>query len=405
MAIYQIKNKLFLLVSLLVLFSSIGSVAQKLVTIEEAIELSIKNNPSVLLADQRIAQEKALLPSTVNVNNLDVLFQSPTGQDQRPSILQTIAFPTVYVNQYRAQNVLVDVAGIERSISINNLKYNVKINYNNVQFLIEKEKMLTKFDSTLVNLLKVNEVRYNVGQIANLEKINGEAKYKTLQNQLLQTRAELNSVKFLLSNLISGKPEGEVFLPVSNLQKSSYSLSQDFQLSFVDKNPFNSLFERKRDYANRLLRTEQHRTLPSIMFGYFSQVTPDPALYYRLQFGVSLPLWYWKYNSLITAAKRGVESANTQIAINKNRLTTEYASALSQYNQFRESLNYFENTGLKQSAEILRASEQSFRAGSINYYVYLYNLDQAFQIQLLYLDALKSYNQSIINLNYLQGDI
>jgi cobalt-zinc-cadmium resistance protein CzcA len=91
--------------------------------------------------------------------------------------------------------------------------------------------------------------------------------------------------------------------------------------------------------------------------------------------------------------------------VNKNRLSADYSQALSQYTQYEQSLNYFETIGLEQSKEIIKNARQSFKSGAIGYYFYLQNLDQAFQIELNYLEVLKNYNQSIINLRYIKGEL
>jgi cobalt-zinc-cadmium resistance protein CzcA len=75
------------------------------------------------------------------------------------------------------------------------------------------------------------------------------------------------------------------------------------------------------------------------------------------------------------------------------------------YKQYSQILDYFETIGTKQSKQIIESAQKSFRSGAISYYFYLQNIDQAFQIDLGYLDALKNYNQSVINLLYIKGEL
>lgn len=145
--------------------------------------------------------------------------------------------------------------------------------------------------------------------------------------------------------------------------------------------------------------------MPGLLVGYLNQGNEHTSFKYRLRFGVTLPIFYWGYHSRIKAANKGIEIAENQLILGKYKLNGEYIQAVSRYRQFTQELNYYESAGLLEAAQTLKSASESYRLGSITYYIYLLNIEQAFSIELNYLEALKNYNQSITHLKYILGDI
>ena len=376
--------------------------AQKTVISEkEAVELALKGNPQMKIASLKIDKQRSLKGSAVNFRNLEILIQSPTEKGFRPGLLQTFDFPTVYIQQAKLQNNNVKIAQAEQSITTNNLIYQVRGNYNILNFYIEKFNTIKRQDSIFSDILVVNDIRYKVGQISNLEKINGEAYYKQIQFGLIQTIADLQNAKTQLAIQI-GRPEDTTIYVQGKLVKIiDYEVNQIPDTTF-ETNPLTTYYKQQRFFAQRQLKVERNRMLPGLMVGYLDQW--NAPLRYQFSFGITLPIWFWTYKSRINATKKDVEITGVQSTYNNYQLKGEYSKELAQLRNYGTALQYYENVGLGQAAEIIKSARESYRLGSIGYYIYLQNINQAFTIQYNYLDALKNYNQSIITLQYLLGD-
>ena len=149
---------------------------------------------------------------------------------------------------------------------------------------------------------------------------------------------------------------------------------------------------------------ERKRRLPNIIVGYLNQGGPESPMLYRFRFGLSLPVWGWVASSRINAAKTDVEIAKSQIKLNNYELQGDYDKGYADLLQYTEAVDYYETIGLRQADEIVRAAGDGYRLGSIGYYDYLLNVQQAFKIRFGYLEALRNYNQAVITLNYLKGE-
>ena len=69
----------------------------------------------------------------------------------------------------------------------------------------------------------------------------------------------------------------------------------------------------------------------------------------------------------------------------------------------KNSLKYYDETGMRQADKIINISQLAYEKGGINYIEYIQNLKTALEISLQHIAVMNDYNQSVIQLNYLQG--
>lgn len=392
------------IVLLLVSSQAMGQQQPKLISLDSAVKMAKLKNPEMSLAQQRIDQQISLKPATFSLQTPDLVFEAPTGDDLRPGLLQVIDYPGVYSAQGKAQRSRISITETEKAITTNNLVFKARIAYNQLQYLLARTKLLRSQDSVFNDIIKVNEVRYRVGQISSLEKLNGESQYKRILYNLKVSRSELRNAKYQF-NLLLGKPNDTLYIPNDALRKSNYAFEfTPVDTTYIANNPLLDFSNRQEGYNRNLLKVERRKRIPGAVVGFLNQGTPETPLLPRLRLGVTLPLWQWTYQANINAAKKGIEIAQTQKLLTAYQLNTEYAKAQADFRQYQDNLNYFETVGLAEADEILRNARESFRLGSINYYQYLQNLELSYTLRQNHLETLRNYNQSLISLIYLKGE-
>jgi cobalt-zinc-cadmium resistance protein CzcA len=165
-------------------------------------------------------------------------------------------------------------------------------------------------------------------------------------------------------------------------------------------------------------KTELNRLWPDLSIGYFSQTmqgTQDvngmPRTFGKddrftgFQAGIAVPLWFVSYTSKAKAAGLQEEAARINAEYYSRLLTGNYRSLLSEFSKYKNSLDYFENQAIPEAGIIIDQTVKSYKAGAMDYLEYIMNLKRALQIRMNYLDALNSYNQTIINIEYITGKI
>lgn len=395
------KTYYLFFVKALLLFPIVQISGQNYISEEQAINTALQNHPQMNVSNLQVEQQKILKRQSVNIPNPELLWQAPTANFYTPGILIATENPVAYIQLAKTQNAQIALTEAEREIAKNDLVYGVRYTYNELQYLIERERLLQRQDSLFESLIKINEVRYRVGDINSLEKLNGETKYRTVHYELMQVRAQLKKAQRQLA-LYMGFPNDTTYFPNEKLKK--LEAIETYDTTFYRSNPSHDFFMKQIEFNNRQVKLSRSRMYPGLVAGYLNQGQKESPVKYRFQFGITLPVFFWTYSSRINAAKKGVEISRGQYVLNNYKLNGAYAQAIADYKQYEQSLNYFETTGMLHSAKVMENATGSYKAGEIGYFAFLQTIDQAFSIEMSYLDAVKGYNQSVIYLNYLKGN-
>ena len=161
-------------------------------------------------------------------------------------------------------------------------------------------------------------------------------------------------------------------------------------------------FENAKNYEEALYKLEKQNLLPDISLEYF-QGTND-LLNNNLtgyQIGLKIPLLFSGNSSKIKASKISKNIVEAEEQNYKLVLEAQYKSLLATLNQYKESIHYYHNEGENLKNEILKTANRTFKEGEIDFFQYLQSIETAKEIELSYLDNLNTYNQTIININYL----
>ena len=82
-------------------------------------------------------------------------------------------------------------------------------------------------------------------------------------------------------------------------------------------------------------------------------------------------------------------------------MRSEYQQALLTYKKNVQTVSYYETTALSNADLILNTALKQFNNGDVNYLEWVLLVNQSVSIKSDYVDALRSLNQSIIQLNSL----
>ena len=109
----------------------------------------------------------------------------------------------------------------------------------------------------------------------------------------------------------------------------------------------------------------------------------------------------------VKAAQNKVKVANAEMAFQQKQYEFESQVLFSQEKQLQQEveknlslLSFYENPGLRQANEIIKAASLAYRLGEISFADLSQFLAQAIEIQKNYLESLNAYNQSVIQYNY-----
>ena len=385
------------------LFAAVSAHAQTLLTETEAISKTLALNKNINAASLQVKQQQQLLKSAINLPNPEFFLESPTGNFYTGSITQSIEFPSVYKNQYRLQKGQIAIAQKEKQLTEAELKYRVKLLYLEVQFADSLVQQLFIQD-TLYEKIKTSAIRqFTAGQIDYLQQTYAETQYGEIHNQYVQAITKAKSLKAQLQWFTGIKDDFIVQPLIVSVSNQQFNFLPDSTLLF--SNPSVQLLQQQQLNAKQNIALQKSKALPGLAFGYFNQGERDTKWFNRFRFGITIPLWYGQYTSQLNAAKTEQQVIQNKQEGLQQQLSLAAINASGEMQTNWQSVQYYQQTGLPKAREVIITSQRFFASGEIDYINLLRNSNDAYTIYLKYLEAIKNYNQSVINYQFLMGQL
>jgi cobalt-zinc-cadmium resistance protein CzcA len=368
------------------------------------VDQAISNNKGFKASENEVKYAEALTGSAYTITQPTVYFsydENNIAANGKPlqvfGVRQSFNFPTIYGAQkqlYKAQEATASQANSLQKLV---LVKDITQAYYSVVYHQEKLKTYAFLDSIYTNFSKAATKRFQVGESNLIEKLTAEAQQEEIAIQMQQTSKDLATALQQLKSYVQPQENEEVLVTLDSLPK----LTQ--KPITIEENAGMLLLTQKSQVAAQQLKLQKQQLLPDIEFSVFqgSNTAPDAQNYWGVEAGLSIPIWFSSNKAKVKAAKIEVETVAYQQEEYAIRLQNLYDGLQNDLAKYEAVVNYYEKTGNKLSAQLTKAASQSYKHGEIDFFQYIQLLEKAKQIQLNYLDNLHTYNQTIIELNYL----
>ena len=393
----KIKLKKPHLIFVVFLLLSANVYSQKILQLQTVIDSSLVNNPSVKAANAAVQQQQHLVKSAINLPSPEILLQNPTGNFYTIGAQQSFDFPTVYSSQKKVQKENVKLAEIAKTRSSADLKYQISILYSELRFEQQSLQLLQQQDS-IYSVIATNADRsFKAGTIDYIQSSFAKLQAGQVKTNLFVAQANYNSILQSIKTISGIKAD---FLADTNevetLLKTDASIDQNTNLLFAKQE---IIISEKR------LKLERQKLLPGFNIGFINAGEKDTPFKNQLFAGLRIPLWFWQYKGNINAAKSQIEVSkfNSQNEILKT--TVELQSAQSKNAAYKKALDFYKSDASKLASSLIDASNRFYKSGNYSVTEYLRNLNDAANIQKNYLELQKNYNQTIIYIQYLTGNL
>jgi heavy metal efflux system protein len=413
------KSPVITIVVLLLLLSCPGlAQTPRTLTLDQAINEALQNSNSIQTANYRIDAEKAIKRTSVDLGKTNVNVQA--GQfnsiliDNNITVTQTIPFPTVFRNQSELARANIKSREISLSVTENELKTNVRKAYYFLAFHQARHTQLLQMDSIYSSFFKAADIRQRVGESNMLEKASAESQSMEVKSLLQQNEADMQIYQTQLQTLLNSDEPINI-LENENLSKRSLDLNPDSNAT--TNSPFLAYFKQQAEIAQKFKNLEKSKMMPDLSFGYFNQSLKGFQLIngtdryfngaYRFigfQAGIAIPIWSRPYSARIKAADFNKKAAESDFKYYQRNVQGQYMIAVQEYLKYKNKLEYFETSALPQAQLIIQNAQSGFRNGAINYVDFLQAMNRALSVQTNHLETLNSYNQSVINIEYIIGN-
>lgn len=396
------------------LASLVGLAQSDKLTVQQAIDVALKNNMSIKSADYEIESQKQLkktgfdLPKT-NVSLLYGQYNGFPKNDNNITVTQSIPFAALG-SQASLNRSRLASSELKKAYTENELVYQVKQVYYQLAFVMTRQKLLLQQDTIYEGFLKSASLRYKTGETNLLEQATAETQRNEVKNQLRQNESGVTILRTQLKTLLNSEALPEI--SENELTEISFDASQDTTLS---ANPFLSYVRQQVEVAKSEKKVEAAKFAPDLLIGYFNQTLIDVVnsengtvannkdRFKGLQVGVSIPLWFIAHQGRVKAAEFNRKAAESNYTHQQNSMQGQWQQAAQLYAKNKNSLEYYSTSALPNAELILKQSQIAFKGGEIGYAEYLLGVRNAISIKESHLQTLNDYNQSVIYIEFLSG--
>lgn len=412
------KKTAHLIILVILFFSSVQANGQEgrptqNFTLQQALEQGFKNNQLIQAGNLAIQLQNSLkgtayeLPKT----NLGIMIGQYNSSvvDQNYSISQSFS-PFSFLPNKQLINANIKESELKLGLTQQETAFNIRQAWNTALYLMQLNKLLYRQDSLLQIFVKAASLKYKTGESGHLEEITARTKQQELKQVIKQNTAALFVEKSRLQALMNTTTNfgfsDSLFLP---LTVSSFP-----DTNAIIRNPELLVTLQQVEIARRNKKVEQARLRPDFTVGYFiqsltgNQSKEEQTTYYNTspQFqgfigGIAIPIFRGTYQAKIQAAEVNIQIQQKNAEYLQTRVKSRFLQELQQMLTYQSLIDHYTNTALPNANTISADAAKAYQSGDISYLEFLQSVQIALEIQSNYLQAIHSFNQSTINLQYL----
>lgn len=398
----KIRTKGAAVIAILLMISCASVSAQsEVLTREKAVELALKNYPSLKSASLNLEQQKTLKKNSFTLDPLNITYQggqiNSSAIDYNISAQSGIPFPNVIAQQGKLANQKIALAEQGVNLTRSDIIRNVRFAYEQLLYANERLRLFSQLDSFYTDFASYATKKFEVGESNALEKISAQAESKQLQLEKAQAEADVRSATAALqlwtgsTNVISVEEKNLTPLPLPPV----------LDTALLRANPYLMYQAQQLNVSRAEWKLEKAKWAPPLQFGYFNQSLDKVYSFHGWSVGTQLPLFKTGQNTRVKAAQLQSKISESNVQQTQMQLTSAYTQAIQQFNKQQLAVNYYSTEGLQLANLLRNNASRSYQSGDIGYVEYLQNTKRAFEIQTAALTAVRDLNQSIIELNFL----
>jgi outer membrane protein, heavy metal efflux system len=389
--------------ALLLAISFQQAAAQQVLTRAEALNLAAGNRINNAPAQLELQRQQTLLRSATGFESPDLEYEVDPYDPTVLGVLVPLRLPTVYGSRKNLQRERIKLSALLLRLNAVEIARLVQSTYSEVQYQQARVLLLKQQDSLYQAIKTAAQRNFRAGQINKLEELFATNEAANVRNELERSEFELAGQKNALA-FITNRQSGFTVEPLSPFFTDSLG---NFGRDTIPPALQLQVLQQQISVSQAELKSERAELLPQVTAGpLFGLEPPHGESPKRLGFRLSLsvPLWFGQNRARVAAAQLGVQQAAAEREREQQRLNREYSVALGNFRREQRSLAYYATVAEAQANQIIETARRLFEAGETGYTELLRNILSAYQNKAAYLETVRSYNQTVIELNYLTAN-
>ena len=349
-------------------------------TLPQAIEEAVRNNPGLLKAGHEILSAEAGFWEAVSPANPELFAEFeeiPKGSrslsdysDRKIGFAQEFEFPLSYYYRGKLYNKKKIHAHSDYNLLRNDVVVRIRKSFFKV-LLIEKKKQLAQDSVRLTQeLFTKAKIRVEAGESAPYDTLRVKIDLAEAENSISVLNSEYEAALYELKLLLGRRKDDAVEIE-GDLQFSSLSLDQDsLKQIAMDNHPLLRSALATADGMQIKKKLSWLGLVPQFKLSYFRQNIRDkaPPKAWGTEIGLSVPFWaIMKERGNIRAASHELEAARWQIEVEKRKVLLNVEKAFSNLFIAEKHVTNYRDNILREVKELVRIATRSYEEGEMGY--------------------------------------
>ena len=318
----------------------------------------------------------------------------------------------------------VAVAESELDLRRAELRRQVRLAYQQAVHARHRLALLRSQDSISRAFRRSAELRFRTGEAARIEPATALVQQGETRVAQARTRADYQTARRQLQALLQlpapPPPADSLLLPLAVPAELAALLADTLLTTPADTanlaDPTARVLARQAEERRATALVELRSRRPELGLSYLNQSLRGNIQYkgterfygpgnrfQAAQLSLNVPLWARPYRAREEAARLQTLAAEAAYRRRVAEVAASQAALLSRLREQQIQLGFYQQTGLPQAALILRLADKGWRAGEMPFAEYLLHAERAQRLRTDYLDAVLSYNQTVLEVEYLLG--
>jgi outer membrane protein TolC len=384
------------LIYIILLIISLTSFAYaKPLSLNEAMEIALKQNPDILSVKAAWDSAKAKIPQSLSLEDPRIGLeyeQIPSGSRNPEEGMkmytaeQMIKFPGKIYAEYQTSVNETEMAEALYLEKVSSIKSQVKSAYYDLFFMDRALETAREVKGLLYQAQKAAEARYSVGDVPQTDLLQANIEYLKTDNELANLRKEREVKELKLKSLLnrlddsSIDPEPALYLP------ATIEAETTLKNAALEKNPElkNTKAEIKLKESGLLLSKLEYFSDTSL--GIRKRIDDG----WDAMVSFSVPLYFWKQGSGVAQAGYDREAAQANFNNTKNMIVLEIKEAYVMADSSRRNMELYKKSIIPQSEQALKSSFSAYRTGKASFLSLL-------EIEKIYYEAKLKYFENQVN--------
>ncbi|HZL11576.1 MAG TPA: TolC family protein [Prolixibacteraceae bacterium] len=401
------------------LMGCLSPVEAQLLTIQDAVDQAIQNNPQINQMRSQLNQKKEEWRTQTGIASPEISYMkeginskaADPFQEQRLTLSQSIDFPLT--TAYRIKGINEEEKAMEFSIQEEEriVKVSVKSRYIEVMYALQLQKLRDQQLKLATELYHAVYSQFETGMGNGMDLTKAELQVAEANNDIDAARSQLHQARYSLFNLMGLPPENQKYTIqfMDTLKSNNVEISQIVALGVLTDQPAYKSSERELAASNYFLKEARSNILPDIRFNLYKQDYGTGYNFNGFEVGLSFPIWYpleqkgrikmtlakqdeiqWKQKGIRQDMKKKIEHAWHSYEVSRSTIKRydetirSKAEKLETLTLIAYRLGEVDLLNLIQSQQIYLNSQQRYLLALRDFYIQLVELEKFLNKELVY---------------------